>query len=440
MHLEPGHSLGDYTILRRIAAGAMSEVFEAKDRVGRTVAIKVPFDDAGKVRLEREARVLGTLRHENILTMYDYRTSGEITYLVLEHLEGNNLRTLLARGPLVPEDVLTYGLAALRGLLYVHKMGIVHHDLKPENLFVTAESQVKLLDFGVARTITRTTDTTPGSSQTDATTVFLVHSDAGEVAGTRSYMAPEQRVGEVDARSDIFTFGIILYEMLTSDSSVLRHSGSDTGAAIRKAIREDSSIPRALARLILKCISQEKDLRYQSVPEVISKLESIQAPSYAGRIAWITLGIVGALAVLVFFSRNGGEILAVCPFEDEEPTHLAMELSKRTVEKLRTKTIHTDLLQLLPSDAKECISATSGAPVTGATPRATVILYGRVRRGSEGVEVHGGLLYLVGMQQFHCLGSPVATSTQSDPSDILDELSELVARKTKSCLEGAVGR
>jgi serine/threonine protein kinase len=211
--LTPAMRLGPYEILSPLGAGGMGEVYKARDtKLGREVAIKVlpdrlAADPAALERFEREARAVAALSHPNILGIYDLGRHDGSTYAVMELLVGETLRERLAEGALPQRKALEYGLQTAHGLAAAHEKGIVHRDLKPENIFITTDGRLKILDFGLAKVAVSTDDET--KSPTVAAT------EPGTVMGTVGYMSPEQVRGlDADHRSDIFSFGLILYELL----------------------------------------------------------------------------------------------------------------------------------------------------------------------------------------------------------------------------------
>src|SRR5579864_7597694 len=233
MALTPGSKLGPYEIQSSLGAGGMGEVYRARDsRLKREVAIKVLPQalslDADRLRrFEQEALATAALNHPNILAVFDIGASEGAPYVVSELLEGETLRERLRTGPIPVRKALDYAVQIARGLAAAHEKGIIHRDLKPENLFITKDGRVKILDFGLAKL----TQAEP-SAQTSLPTLTHV-TEAGVVMGTAGYMSPEQVRGiAVDARSDIFAFGAILYEMLSGK----RAFRGDTAAATMSAI------------------------------------------------------------------------------------------------------------------------------------------------------------------------------------------------------------
>jgi serine/threonine protein kinase len=214
MPVHPGEKLGPYEVVAPIGTGGMGEVYRARDpRLGRDVAIKVLPEalakDADRLqRFEQEARVLSALNHPNLLAIYDVGNQRGLQYLVAELLEGKSLRERLNEGAVPPRKVLDYSTKIANGLAAAHEKGIVHRDLKPENVFVTNDEHVKVLDFGLAKYATGPDASGPTMTHAAAETA------PGTVMGTVGYMSPEQVRGQTaDSRSDIFSFGAILYEM-----------------------------------------------------------------------------------------------------------------------------------------------------------------------------------------------------------------------------------
>jgi len=215
MALSAGTRLGPYEILGPIGAGGMGEVYRARDtRLGRDVAVKVLPGEASHTperlhRFEQEARLAGSLNHPNVLTVFDVGSHEGAPYLVTELLEGRSLREVLAAGPLTPRKAGEYAQQAARGLAAAHERSVVHRDLKPANLFVTKDGRLKILDFGLAK-LTQVDPLEVADSQLSTNTA------EGKVVGTIGYMAPEQVRGQgMDARSDIFALGAVVYELLS---------------------------------------------------------------------------------------------------------------------------------------------------------------------------------------------------------------------------------
>jgi serine/threonine protein kinase len=246
MTLAAGSRLGPYEILSPLGAGGMGEVYRARDtRLDRTVAVKVlpthlSSSPESRQRFEREARTISQLSHPHICALYDVGREGETEYLVMEYLEGETLSDRLLKGALSTEQVLRYGGEIADALDKAHRQGIVHRDLKPGNVMIT-KSGVKLLDFGLARALV------PASAAIELTalpTQAAALTQEGTILGTLQYMAPEQlEAKEADARTDIFAFGALLYEMATGTKAF---SGTSQASLIGSILRDE---PRAISEL-----------------------------------------------------------------------------------------------------------------------------------------------------------------------------------------------
>ena len=261
-HLSRGVHLGPYEILAPLGAGGMGEVYRARDpKLDREVAIKVlPESVAGDpdtlARFEREAKAVAALSHPNILSIFDFGTQDGVAYAVMELLEGETLRGKLDAGPIPQKQAVDYALQIAKGLSAAHEKGIVHRDLKPENLFVTRDGHLKILDFGLAKKV----EARRPRARRRARRRCSGHTEPGTVMGTVGYMSPEQVRGlPVDHRSDIFSFGAILYEMLSGKKAFKRDTAGDTMAAI---LREE---PPELSRVGTKHLACSRPHR-QALP------------------------------------------------------------------------------------------------------------------------------------------------------------------------------
>ncbi len=281
MALSSGTKLGPYEIQSLVGAGGMGEVYRARDaRLDRTVAIKVlPASFSADVdRLQRfaqESRAAAALNHPNILSIFDIGDEHGSPYVVSELLEGETLRERLRSGALSVRKAIDYGLQVARGLAAAHEKGIVHRDLKPENLFITNDGRVKILDFGLAK-LTRP-EATGGA---DAPTLHAV-TEPGLIMGTAGYMSPEQVRGQTaDSRSDIFSFGAILYEMISGKRAFHGETSADTMSAILKEETPELSetarnVPAGLERIVRHCLEKNPSQRFHSAGDLAFDLESL---------------------------------------------------------------------------------------------------------------------------------------------------------------------
>jgi serine/threonine protein kinase/Tol biopolymer transport system component len=279
-----GQLIGHYRVLEKIGAGGMGEVFRARDeRLGRDVALKLirpASSDNPDIlrRFELEARAAAALNHPNIVAIYDVGFEGTTPYIVAELLEGKTLRQRLGEGPIPVRQAAGYALQIAQGLSAAHARNIVHRDLKPENLFLTNDDRIKILDFGVAKLQPSAED---HRSLENLTTV----TKHGSVIGTVAYMSPEQLRGKpVDHRSDIFSFGAILYEMLAGKRAFHGETEVDTMTAVLREEPADSNleqaaIPSPYQDIVHHCLEKEPDNRFQSAKDLVFALQTISGSS-----------------------------------------------------------------------------------------------------------------------------------------------------------------
>src|SRR5215471_14705608 len=325
MSLSTGTKLGPYEVLSPLGAGGMGEVYRARDtRLDRTVAIKVLPDHLAsnpelRQRFEREARAISNLSHPHICTLHDIGHQDGIDFIVMELIDGEELAKKLAKGPLPIEQVLTYSVQIGDALDKAHRAGIVHRDLKPSNIMLT-KSGAKLLDFGLARLNSDVLQ--PSTSLTSLPTERHSLTGEGTILGTFQYMAPEQlEGGDIDARTDIFAFGAVVYEMATGKKAF---SGKSQASLIGALLHADppaiSTVqpmtPRRLDRVVKTCLAKDPDDRWQSARDLTNELKWISEddpqvvsstpvqPQRTKRelIAWITAGILLIVAALMSFS------------------------------------------------------------------------------------------------------------------------------------------
>jgi Tol biopolymer transport system component len=328
MTLAAGTRLGPYEILAPLGAGGMGEVYKAKDaRLGRDVAIKVLperfADDAeAMARFDREARSVAGLSHPNILALFDTGREGGVAFAVTELLEGETLRDEIQEGRLAPRRAADYARQIADGLAAAHDKGIVHRDLKPENLFVTRDGRVKILDFGLARLVPFS-DTSDTNSPTAA-----VSTEPGAVLGTVGYMSPEQVRGHTaDPRSDIFSLGAVLYEMLTGRRAFGRETAAESMTAIlreepEEIVESGGRISAALDHIVRRCLEKKPEQRFQSARDLsfaISEASGLSSSSAsanrppqaaAAAPAWKRLLWPAAVLVVAAAAFLGGRRLA----------------------------------------------------------------------------------------------------------------------------------
>jgi Tol biopolymer transport system component len=296
--LAPGSRLGPYEILGQIGAGGMGEVYRARDpRLGREVAIKVlpaamSADPERLRRFEQEARAASALNHPNILAIHDIGTNSSdgAPYVVSELLEGETLRERISGTALAPRRAIEIAKQLASGLAAAHEKGIVHRDLKPENVFLTSDARVKILDFGIAKL------TQPEGSIASQTSLptQTPGTEPGVVIGTIGYMSPEQVRGKpVDARTDIFSFGAILYEMLSGRRAFKGDTAADTMTAILKEDPPELSetgknVPPALQRIVRHCLEKSPEARFRSASDIAFDLEALSETSSEARAAVVS--------------------------------------------------------------------------------------------------------------------------------------------------------
>jgi eukaryotic-like serine/threonine-protein kinase len=311
-----GQLVGHYRVLEKIGAGGMGEVFRARDeRLGRDVALKLirpaSNDNPDHLRrFEQEARAAAALSHPNILAIYDVGFEGTVPYIVSELLEGKNLRARLSEGRVPMAEAADYALQIAQGLTAAHDRLIVHRDLKPENLFLTKDGRIKILDFGVAKL-------QPPAADDRALENLTTVTKQGAVIGTVAYMSPEQLRGKpVDHRSDIFSYGAILYEILTGCRAFRGETEVDTMTAVLReepagVNLENAAIPAGYQDIVKHCLEKEPGNRFQSAKDLVFALQTLAGTS-AGRalptnsqtqarslFPWALVALLGAAALLL---------------------------------------------------------------------------------------------------------------------------------------------
>jgi serine/threonine protein kinase len=269
-----GTRLAYYEIGEMLGAGGMGEVFRARDtRLGRDVAIKFAPPAANRERFEREARVLAALNHPNIAAIYDVAL-GERPYLVMELVEGETLR-----GPLSLEEAIGICIQIAEGLAAAHDKGIIHRDLKPANVKLTPAGKVKVLDFGLGKAVE---DSSKSAAVSHSPTITVAATQAGVILGTAAYMSPEQARGKpVDRRTDIWSLGCVLYELLTGKQAFAGDTVSDCMAAILRAEPDLDAAPPRVRKVLGKCLEKDPDRRLHDMHDLRLELEEALAPPQA---------------------------------------------------------------------------------------------------------------------------------------------------------------
>jgi len=287
-----GKQLAHYTITSKLGEGGMGVVYEAVDGyLDRSVALKLlPHDalanPARKLRFVQEAKTASALNHPHIVTIYDINCADGVDYIAMELIRGRTLAQALSRGKLPLTDALKYGVQIADALAAAHAAGIVHRDLKPGNIMITERGDVKVLDFGLAK-LTDAADTT----EEDETRTQQAVTEEGSVVGSAPYMSPEQAQGrKVDARSDIFSFGSVMYEMLTGTRAFRGANRTATMAAILKTEPEPASklaldLPREVERVVTRCLRKDLDRRSQSMAEIRVALQDLKEESESGSLS-----------------------------------------------------------------------------------------------------------------------------------------------------------
>jgi eukaryotic-like serine/threonine-protein kinase len=418
--LTAGACLGPYEIRQAIGAGGMGEVYRAWDRrLEREVAMKVlpaslREDPVALLRLQREARAIASLSHPNVLAIHDIGEHDGALYVITELLEGMSLRVWLQRRPLKVEETFHYARQIAAGLGAAHAKEIIHRDIKPENLFVTRDGAMKILDFGLARQ-----EKPPGPG--DATE--SLRTSPGTVMGTIGYMSPEQIRGiETDERTDIFSFGCVLYEMLAGSRPFQRATGAETLTAILREEPEPlgENAPVALGAIVTRCLSKEPEDRFRNAGELVLVLEQLSLGLVSSSRSVPKRKTASPRAVTV--RRRPGRIrsLAVLPLQN-----LSRDPDQEYLAEAITELLLTDLAQI---KALKVISRTSvmryrevrkPLPEIALELNVDAIVEGSVLREGDSVRITAQLIH--GRTDHHLW----ARSYQREVSDLLGLQSEV---------------
>jgi serine/threonine-protein kinase len=386
MSLAPGTRLGPYEIVAPLGSGGMGEVWRARhDRLGREVAIKVlppdAADDADRMRrFELEARSASALNHPAILTVHDFGSEGDVSFLVTELLSGRTLREALEEGPVPTRRALAWAIEIASGLAAAHEKGILHRDLKPENLFVTDSGHLKILDFGLAKL---TAPVSPANSRLD--TAGPAATEAGTLLGTAGYMAPEQVRGEpVDERADIFAFGCVLFELLSGRPAFRRRTSAETFAA---TLTETPSLPSGhdarLADLLDRCLARDRGARASSARRLVEELEALRDLD-SGRSA------VGTKVTRRTHARRASvpDSVAVLPFANDSADPEVEYLSEGVAESLLDALARLPKLRVLAQGTVARFKSRLDEPVeVGRELGVATVVSGRLRKHQDEVRL-----------------------------------------------------
>jgi len=426
MPITPKTRLGTYEILATLGAGGMGEVYRAKDlRLGREVAVKVlPGAVASSperlARFEREARTVARLNHPNIVTLYSAEDEGGLRFLTMELVEGQTLSTLIIPGGLSFLRILDLAIPLTDALVAAHERGVIHRDLKPGNVMVTREGRVKILDFGLAKMMGL------AGPPDDAAVTTTVDSDDDKAAGTVPYMAPEQlRKESVDARSDLFSLGVILYELATGRRPFTGGSSAEVAASILRDTPEHLSrvrgdLPGDLARIMDRCLQKNPRERAQSALDVNNELRRLRRVLERGGPTAAASDRVASIAVLPFVNRSASADDEY--FSDGLADELLNVLAK--IRGLRV-VARTSSFQF---KGKSDDIATIGQKLNVAT-----VLEGSVRMAANRIRVS---VQLVKVSDSSHLWSEIYDRTLEDIFAVQDDIAQSVVKELRTTLLG----
>lgn len=456
----PGGMISHYQILEKIGQGGMGEVYRARDtKLNRIVALKsVTAEASGDPerlrRLFREARLASAINHSNVAHIYEIVETPESTMIAMEYVEGKSLSTHIQEHSLTLQRILQIGAQIADGLQEAHSLGIVHRDIKPSNIAITQKGAVKILDFGLARL----SQDVSGEQQSEEITV--TQTEPGRILGTWPYMSPEQVLARpIDARSDIFSFGIVLYQMATGKLPFTGENPRETFDRILHStpappVRLNDSIPIQLETIILKCMEKEPDRRYQSANELMIDLQNLDrslhqlSPTYeistkrsrkAPPIWAIVLMALLLSAGAYWFYRSSQTTsemrsIAVLPFVNESGNPEAEYLSDGITESLINKLSELSKLRVIARTSVFRFKNQNKDPIQiGKDLKVDSLLTGKVVQNEKSLIIQADLLEVATGSQ---LWGERYNREMSEVLHIQEEISRNIADKMKIKLTG----
>ena len=443
MSIAPGTRLGPYEIASKIGGGGMGEVYLATDcRLGRKVAIKVLPDALAAQpsrlrRFELEARSASALNHPNIVTIHDIGQEGATHYIAMEFVEGTTLRRVMDAGPLLAGQAIAYAEQIVSGLAKAHDAGIAHRDLKPDNLMITHDGLVKVLDFGLVKLSAATSDSAVHIVDTKSETEYTAY---GTTLGTVGYMSPEQAKGaRSDPRSDQFALGAILYEMFAGRRAFSEETSMETLAAIiRDAATPLASVnpdvPPLLVPIVDRCLAKRPDERYMSMRQlgrdlaaVRDSLTSVQTPAWAGDRSPSSSAPTQAASTLV-------PSIAVLPFTDMSPEHDQDYFCEGMAEELISDLASLEGVRVASRTAAFRFKGeTLDVGEIGRRLRVGAILEGSVRKAGNRLRI---TVRMTSVSDSYPLWSERYDRTMEDVFAVQDEIARAVVDKLKVKLVG----
>ena len=440
-----GTTISHYEILGKLGEGGMGLVFQARDlTLGRLVAIKVLLPSATdasdrRARFLQEARAASSLNHPNIITIHDIVTIEEGDCIVMELVKGQTLSDMIAAGKLPALDCLKLAMQIADALSAAHNIGITHRDLKPANVMVTTQGLAKVLDFGLAKLAD--SGGALGFEESDST--VSIHVDArprtaeGAIIGTVAYMSPEQAEGRrVDARSDIFSFGSLVYEMLTGQRAFHGNSGLETLAAVLRDTPRDmqkagADVPPEVQEIVYRCLRKDPDQRFQSMSDVRQAIEQVYFATRSGIMTptsgvWkrpLQARIIPSIAVLPFLNLSS----------DKENEYFSDGLAEEIINALT----HIDNLRVTARTSAFAFRGTQqDVRQIGETLKVQSVLEGSVRKSGNRVRIS---VQLIGVAEGNNIWSERFDREMTDVFEIQDEISQSIVAKLKVRLASQTG-